>query len=33
LVASGGHLFLEEQPEAALRLIEDFLLEREPARR
>jgi pimeloyl-ACP methyl ester carboxylesterase len=33
LVAGGGHLFLEEQPEAALRLIEDFLLEREPARR
>jgi pimeloyl-ACP methyl ester carboxylesterase len=33
LVAGGGHMFLEEQPEAALRLIEDFLLEREPIRR
>jgi pimeloyl-ACP methyl ester carboxylesterase len=32
LVAGGGHLFLEEQPEAALRLIEEFLLEREPGR-
>jgi pimeloyl-ACP methyl ester carboxylesterase len=33
LVAGGGHLFLEEQPEAALRLIEDFLLEKGPAHR
>lgn len=32
LVEGGGHLFLEEQPQAALRLIEEFLLEREPAR-
>jgi pimeloyl-ACP methyl ester carboxylesterase len=33
LVAGGGHMFLEEQPEAALRIIEDFLLEREPVSR
>jgi pimeloyl-ACP methyl ester carboxylesterase len=33
LVAGGGHLFLEEQPEEALRVIEDFLQEREPAHR
>ena len=31
-LVAGGHLFLEEQPEAALRLIEDFLLEGAPAR-
>ena len=33
LVAGGGHLFLEEQPDTAVRLIEDFLLEGEPGRR
>jgi len=33
LVGGGGHLFLEEQPEAALHHIEEFLLEREPAHR
>ena len=31
LVGGGGHLFLEEQPEASLHLIEEFLLESEPA--
>lgn len=30
LVSGGGHLFLEEQPEAALRLIEEFLLDDAP---
>ena len=32
VVRGGGHLFLQEQPESSLRLIEDFLLEREAAR-
>jgi pimeloyl-ACP methyl ester carboxylesterase len=31
LVRKGGHMFLQEQPETSLRLIEEFLLEKEPA--
>jgi pimeloyl-ACP methyl ester carboxylesterase len=32
VIRGGGHLFLQEQPESSLRLIEDFLLEKEAAR-
>jgi 2-hydroxymuconate-semialdehyde hydrolase len=32
VISGGGHLFLQEQPESSLRLIEDFLMEKEPAR-
>jgi 2-hydroxymuconate-semialdehyde hydrolase len=32
VVSGGGHLFLQEQPESSLRLIEDFLMEKEAAR-
>jgi pimeloyl-ACP methyl ester carboxylesterase len=31
IIEGAGHLFLEEQPEAVLRAVEDFLLERETA--
>ena len=33
LVEDGGHLFLEEQPEASLHLIEEFLLDKDLAHR
>ena len=32
VIKGGGHLFLQEQPESSLRLIEDFLSEKESAR-
>ena len=32
VIRGGGHLFLQEEPELSLRLIEDFLMEKEAAR-